>query len=45
MSGQPDNAGGIENCGHMYERYTGRWNDITCSMNYHFICQGSLQRK
>ena len=44
-SGEPNNIGGNENCGHMFTNSAGRWNDITCSSNYHFICRGSLQRK
>ena len=42
-SGQPDNPDS-ERCGHFYFG-KGKWNDISCSDNYHFICETPFQRK
>eukprot|EP01083_Nonionella_stella_P009367 27006_1 len=35
-SDQPDNAGGVEDCG---ENANGKWNDVVCSQNYaSYLC-------
>lgn len=36
-SGQPDNAGGKENCGSFHK--SGRLNDIDCGTKFGFICE------
>ena len=36
--GEPNNAGGSENCGHIVNEH-GQWNDVPCGRSYHFICQ------
>ncbi|XP_026117903.1 macrophage mannose receptor 1-like [Carassius auratus] len=37
-SGQPDNAGGDENCTHVVKSAQGRWNDISCNNQFPFVC-------
>lgn len=37
-SGEPNNYGSGEGCGHMVHT-NGKWNDIPCSSNYHYVCQ------
>ena len=36
--GEPNNAGGSENCGHLVNDH-GQWNDIPCGRLFPFICQ------
>ena len=35
--GQPDNAGGYESCGMMYQ--SGKWNDLQCQYPLHYVCE------
>lgn len=35
--GQP--SGGSENCLHMHAPFGLRWNDVTCTNGYRFICE------
>ncbi|XP_077997842.1 macrophage mannose receptor 1-like [Glandiceps talaboti] len=37
-SGEPNNSGGNEDCGHL-RRGDGKWNDMSCSENNGFICE------
>merc|ERR1712071_512065 len=41
--GEPNNLGGIENCGHFTARpyFNFRWNDETCFSRKYFVCQMS----
>ena len=43
---EPNDVGGVENCGHMYA--TGgrkaKWNDINCNAKWGYICQIKLPR-
>ena len=45
-SGEPNDAGGHENCGHMYTHGTGKakWNDINCNSRWGYICEIKLPR-
>lgn len=36
LSGQPDNAGGNENCVEMYDH---QWNDNKCQNDMYFVCE------
>ncbi|TRY79069.1 hypothetical protein DNTS_033311 [Danionella cerebrum] len=38
-TGEPNNAGGNENCAVIYHESQGKWNDIKCDLNIPFICQ------
>ncbi|KAK0150213.1 Galactose-specific lectin nattectin [Merluccius polli] len=38
---QPDNVGGIEHCGHIYNTQS-KWNDIPCNHVYQFVCKAHL---
>ena len=41
--GEPNNAGGKEDCGHMLTNNKGSWNDITCSASgLVALCQKAL---
>ena len=35
--GEPNNSGGKEDCAEM--RYSGLWNDVSCSKEQYFICE------
>ncbi|XP_049890227.1 lactose-binding lectin l-2-like [Epinephelus moara] len=37
-TGQPDNAGGRENCGHLNLGTELKWNDHQCSQTFTFVC-------
>lgn len=37
--GEPNNAGGNENCVHLASWANGRWNDIPCEAALHYVCQ------
>uniref|UniRef100_A0A671X1Y9 C-type lectin domain-containing protein n=1 Tax=Sparus aurata TaxID=8175 RepID=A0A671X1Y9_SPAAU len=37
-SGEPNNSGGIEHCGHFYDAYNLKWNDIRCYYTYPSVC-------
>ena len=37
--GEPNNAGGDENCVHLYTTKDKDWNDIKCYNQYSYICQ------
>ncbi|XP_050971613.1 C-type mannose receptor 2-like [Labeo rohita] len=37
-TGEPNNAGGGENCATVNQDVQGRWNDISCNKNYPFVC-------
>ncbi|XP_073692598.1 C-type mannose receptor 2-like [Garra rufa] len=37
-SGEPNNVGGVENCTVIKPNNQGRWNDISCSNRYPFVC-------
>lgn len=37
--GQPDNAGGIENCAHLWDAIGGEWNDIPCTEQMRYVCR------
>nr|XP_055034950.1 macrophage mannose receptor 1-like [Misgurnus anguillicaudatus] len=37
--GQPDNAGGTEDCTEVRMYQEGQWNDLTCSESRTFVCQ------
>ena len=45
-SGEPNDVGGHENCGHMYAHGTGKakWNDRHCNIPLGYICQIKLPR-
>ncbi|XP_028416050.1 neurogenic locus notch homolog protein 1-like [Dendronephthya gigantea] len=40
--GEPNNAGGNENCVEMFNGATGKWNDLPCSISRHYFCQRQL---
>ena len=37
--GEPNNYLKAEGCGEMHSSFSGRWNDLSCSMKFHYICQ------
>lgn len=37
-TGEPNNAGGDENCTHVEKSAQGRWNDEYCNNRYPFVC-------
>ena len=37
--GQPDNAGGNEDCAHLWKGHGFRWNDVGCSAKMSFVCE------
>ena len=37
--GQPDNAGGVEDCVTMWESEDHKWNDLTCSNRRSSVCK------
>ncbi len=37
--GEPNNAGGIENCGHLASWTGGLWNDIPCDQTFAYVCE------
>ncbi|XP_052458850.1 C-type mannose receptor 2-like [Carassius gibelio] len=37
-TGEPNNAGGYENCTHVEKSAQGRWNDEYCNNRYPFVC-------
>ena len=37
--GQPDNAGGNEDCAHLWKGHGFRWNDVPCSARMSFVCE------
>jgi hypothetical protein len=37
--GEPNNAGGNENCGHLWDAAGGQWNDIPCDVNMPYVCR------
>lgn len=37
--GEPNNAGGNENCGHLWDAAGGEWNDIPCAVNMSYVCR------
>ena len=39
--GEPNNAGGHEDCAELYGEHQGRWNDLSCSWARRFVCQSS----
>ncbi|XP_051245840.1 lactose-binding lectin l-2-like [Dicentrarchus labrax] len=41
-AGQPDNAGGHENCGHTNYGPKLKWNDYPCSKLFTFVCETRL---
>ena len=38
-SGQPNNAGGVEDCAAIRKSWNGMWLDIKCNKAHHFLCQ------
>lgn len=39
LPGQPDNAGGREDCGQIYKPFNYTWNDNQCELPFHYICE------
>ncbi|XP_066275464.1 C-type lectin domain family 3 member A-like [Branchiostoma lanceolatum] len=37
--GQPDNNKGNEDCVHYWNGHEDKWNDISCHVSHHFLCQ------
>jgi hypothetical protein len=37
--GEPNNSGGDENCGHLWDAAGGEWNDIQCAVNMPYVCR------
>lgn len=37
--GEPNNAGGNENCAHLWDAAGGEWNDIPCSVPMNYVCR------
>ncbi|XP_051757310.1 macrophage mannose receptor 1-like isoform X2 [Ctenopharyngodon idella] len=37
-TGEPNNAGGNENCAEIYPNAQGKWNDDPCNKQYPFVC-------
>ena len=37
--GEPNNAGGNENCGHLWDAAGGEWNDIPCNESMYYVCR------
>lgn len=37
--GEPNNSGGNENCGHLWDAAGGEWNDIPCDVNMNYVCR------
>lgn len=37
--GEPNNAGGIENCAHLWDAAGGEWNDIPCNTAMSYVCR------
>lgn len=37
--GEPNNAGGNENCGHLWDGAGGAWNDIPCAVAMSYVCR------
>ncbi|XP_055549917.1 perlucin-like [Wyeomyia smithii] len=44
-SGQPDNAGGNENCVETKSAYGWKWNDAKCHLVQHFVCENVDSKK
>ncbi|XP_070539251.1 perlucin-like protein [Ptychodera flava] len=42
--GEPNNAGGIEDCAHFWSSLDGRWNDYPCSARLGFICERKVSK-
>ena len=38
-SGQPDNAGNVEDCGHIFFHDAMAWNDLPCNIQNRFLCE------
>ena len=38
-TGQPDNSGGVENCGSIWLNNQGKWNDAPCATSYPGLCK------
>ena len=45
-TGEPNDVGKKENCGHMYTNnlVKSKWNDIPCNFKYGYICEIKLPR-
>ncbi len=41
--GEPNNAGGAENCGEIYAR-SAQWNDLTCDRSLPYVCESRPPR-
>ncbi|XP_062577667.1 perlucin-like [Saccostrea cucullata] len=39
--GQPDNAGSVEHCVHLYA--DGLWNDMPCQVSISFVCEKNIE--
>ncbi|KAL0194943.1 hypothetical protein M9458_008515, partial [Cirrhinus mrigala] len=37
-TGEPNNAGGVENCAVIEPNAQGQWHDISCNDQYPFVC-------
>jgi CotH kinase protein/Lectin C-type domain/Putative metal-binding motif len=37
--GEPNNAGGNENCAHLWDAAGGQWNDIPCEITMSYVCR------
>ncbi|XP_050964464.1 macrophage mannose receptor 1 isoform X1 [Labeo rohita] len=37
-SGEPNNAGGVENCAAVNQSFQGRWHDTSCTNQFSFVC-------
>ncbi|XP_070553643.1 perlucin-like protein [Ptychodera flava] len=38
-NGQPDNAGNVEDCAHLWADHDGKWNDLPCTNRAGFVCE------
>ena len=39
ISGQPNNAGGAQNCGVLWQGYQGQWGVVDCSSSFSALCK------
>ncbi|KAL9968085.1 hypothetical protein ACROYT_G026412 [Oculina patagonica] len=40
LSGEPNDSGGNEDCGEIYEKSSGyKWNDIPCTTSFPYVCE------